>query len=105
MPVTDPSASQSRRPGDQAFADVSIVVPSYNARHHLERCLDTLREHAPGAEVIVVDGESADGSAEMVANKYPWVSLLTCANHGWGHATNRGVAIAKRQFLLLLNSD
>jgi len=87
------------------FGDISVVVPSYNARRHLVRCLETLREHLPDAEVVVVDGMSVDGSAEMVAREHPWVTLLRCSNHGWAHATNRGVELTTRPFLLFLNSD
>jgi N-acetylglucosaminyl-diphospho-decaprenol L-rhamnosyltransferase len=88
-----------------SFRDVSVIVPSYNARRHLARCLRALRDGLPDIEVVVVDGKSADGSAEMVAREHPEVTLLTCSNHGWAHATNRGVEVTTRQFLLFLNSD
>lgn len=87
------------------FGDISVVIPSYNGRQHLVRCLRTMQEHLPDAEVVVVDGGSADGSFEMVASEFPWVVLASCQNHGWAHATNRGMELATKRFLLLLNSD
>lgn len=87
------------------LAALSIVIPSYNARDLLARTLRTLAVVAPEAEVIVVDGESADGSADMVEAEFPSVSLLRQKNHGFAHATNRGIERASRPFVLLMNSD
>jgi len=84
---------------------LSIVIPSYNARPLLARTLRTLATAAPEAEVIVVDGESSDGSADMVRADFPSVTLVRQRNHGFAHATNRGIERASRPYVLLLNSD
>jgi GT2 family glycosyltransferase len=84
---------------------LSIVIPSYNARALLRRTLRTLAVAAPEAEVIVVDGASHDGSPEMVRAEFPSAILLELQNHGFGHATNRGLEVANGDFLLLCNSD
>lgn len=86
-------------------SEISIVIPSYNGRKFLERCLTTLSTEAPDAEIIVVDGQSPDGSAQLVRDRFPHVRLRSCKNHGWAHATNRGVEVAERPYLLCLNSD
>jgi GT2 family glycosyltransferase len=88
-----------------SFSDLSIIIPSYNARHHLTRCLTAVRDALPGAEVIVIDGASSDDSATMVAKEHPEVRLHIERNHGWAYATNRGVELSTRRFLLFLNSD
>ncbi len=84
---------------------LSIVIPSYNARPLLARTLRTLATAAPEAEVIVVDGESSDGSADMVRADFPSVTLVRQRNHGFAHATNRGIERASRPYVLFLNSD
>jgi len=84
---------------------LSIVIPSYNARGLLRRTLRTLAVAAPEAEVLVVDGRSRDGSAEMVRDEFPDVRLFEFENHGFAHAVNRGLEHATRDYLLLLNSD
>jgi hypothetical protein len=87
------------------LSEISVAIPSYNARHYLARCLRTLEKEAPETEVIVVDGASPDGSAQMVEAEFPGVVLSRVDNRGWAHATNRGLELATRRYLLLLNSD
>jgi len=84
--------------------DVSVIVVSYNARDHLERCLETVAGRAH--EVIVVDSGSTDGSRELVRERFPGVRLLELAeNRGYGAGANEGVRIASGRWFLLLNSD
>ena len=87
--------------------DVSIVIVSFNARADLERCLDSLHASPPAAghEIIVVDNQSRDGSAEAAA-KWPDVRVIqTSANLGFARATNVGIRASRGSNLLLLNSD
>ncbi len=88
-----------------SFADVSVVIPSYNGKDVLLKALATLREVAPGAEIIVVDGSSTDGSADAVARQFKTARVLSVRNHGFAHATNRGMEVASRSFVLMHNSD
>jgi N-acetylglucosaminyl-diphospho-decaprenol L-rhamnosyltransferase len=85
--------------------NLSIVIPSYNARALLRRTLRTLSVAAPEAEVIVVDGRSRDGSPEMVRAEFPAVHVLSHENHGFAHAINRGTEQASGEFVLFMNSD
>jgi GT2 family glycosyltransferase len=85
--------------------DLSVIIPSYNGQEHLDRTLSDLLDIAPRAEVIVVDGGSTDGSRQLVRDQYPNVRLLEVPNHGFSHATNRGVEASTRSLVLLLNSD
>lgn len=85
---------------------LSVILVSFNAREHLRLCLNSLARHEPGAEVIVVDNASRDGSAEMVAGQFPQVRLVqTGRNAGFAAANNAGLAVATRPFVALLNSD
>ncbi len=43
--------------------DVLVVIPTYNERENLRELLGGVREHAPGASVLVVDDGSPDGTA------------------------------------------
>jgi GT2 family glycosyltransferase len=84
---------------------LSIIIPSYNGKAVLEKCLGILAEIARDAEVIVVDGGSQDGSPELVETQFTWAKLMRVPNHGWAHATNRGFAAAKGEILITMNSD
>ena len=46
---------------------LSIVVPVLDEARHLETLLAELASTAPGVEVVVADGGSRDGSAEIAA--------------------------------------
>lgn len=88
--------------------DLSVVIVSFNTRDLLRECLHTLAAEAGGVryEAIVVDNASRDGSADMVAAEFPAVRLIRSAvNLGFGAANNRGFAIARGRYLVLLNSD
>jgi len=87
---------------------LSLIIVSYNTRDYLEECLksiyDTFQDIA--FEVIVVDNASADGSAALVQNKYPQVSLLAQeTNTGFGRANNSGFNVSCGDYVMLLNSD
>jgi|SRR4051812_5173763 rSAM/selenodomain-associated transferase 2 len=52
----------------EALRKISIIVPTVNEAPLIRALLLHLRERAPGAEIIVVDGGSADGTAEIAAD-------------------------------------
>ena len=87
---------------------LSIVIASFNTRELLERALRSIEAHAPraGHETIVVDNASADGSADMVAARFPGVRLVrNPANLGFAAASNRALALARGEYVFLMNSD
>jgi GT2 family glycosyltransferase len=87
---------------------VSVIVVNWNTRDILRICLESVAEHLAGEpqETIVVDNASSDGSAEMVEAAFPAVRLLrNPTNLGFGPANNIGMAAARGEFFLLLNSD
>jgi N-acetylglucosaminyl-diphospho-decaprenol L-rhamnosyltransferase len=84
--------------------DVSVVVVSFNAREHLQRCLSAVDGEA--YEVVVVDNGSNDGSGELVQARFPLVQLLQLdSNVGLPAANNAGIRVASGRYILLLNSD
>lgn len=87
---------------------ISVIIVSWNARRHLENCLNSLREHGGPLlrEVIVVDNASTDGSAEMVERFFPEVRLIRAGeNLGFARANNLGMRQASGSLLALINSD
>ena len=62
--------------------------------------------HPWSSEVIVVDNNSADGSAQMVAQEFPEVNLIANReNRGFTSANNQGLALSRGRYVLFLNPD
>jgi GT2 family glycosyltransferase len=90
--------------------DLSVVISTFNTRAMLAACLESVFHDLERAglnyEVIVVDDASTDGSAEMVAARFPQVRLLRHAvNQGYARANNAGMCAAGGAAVFLLNSD
>ncbi len=88
--------------------DLSIVIVNWNTREMLGDCLTSVRAGLRGitAEVIVVDNASTDGSAGMVADAFPEVTLIrNTENRGFAAANNQAFELARGRHILLLNSD
>ncbi|HEX4730942.1 MAG TPA: glycosyltransferase family 2 protein [Solirubrobacterales bacterium] len=84
--------------------DVAVVIPSWNSRDLLARCLDSLVGQDVALEVIVVDNGSRDGSLELLAER--GIRHLDFPdNRGFAVAVNRGVEATRAPSLLSLNAD
>lgn len=86
---------------------VSVVVVCWNAREHLDACLDSLQQQShPALEVIVVDSGSTDGSVDHLKSAHPWVRLHAAGkNIGYAAANNVGFQLAKGEYVVVLNPD
>lgn len=86
-----------------------VIVSATGAREHLRACLTSLERHPArlGPTVVhVVDNASEDGTAAMVAERFPRVRLERLPwNAGFPAANNRVLARATAPFVLLLNPD
>src|SRR5690606_17289824 len=74
----------------------------------LEQCLTSVFKATNGiaAEVFVVDNNSSDNSLEMVRKQFPEVIIIANKdNVGFSKANNQAMAIAKGEYILLLNPD
>ena len=87
---------------------VSVVVPSYNHRPYLEEALASALETSLPLELVVVDDGSTDGSTELLgswAEKDGRLRYYPQENAGAHAALNRGIALARGELVLILNSD
>lgn len=82
---------------------VSIIVPALNEAESLARLLPALAQTCPGAEVVVVDGESWDDTPAVV-RRYSHVRLVS-SGRGRARQMNTGAKVAKGEVLLFLHAD
>ncbi len=81
---------------------LSVIVPMLNERLAIAKSLSALRAGAPGAELIVVDGGSTDGSLELVAGR---CDKLLKAPAGRALQMNYGAREAKGDILAFVHAD
>jgi GT2 family glycosyltransferase len=85
-----------------------IVIVSWNSCRHLERCLASLASSRPATPhtITVVDNASSDGTADMVAARFPSVRLIrNSENLGFARGNNVALRADVSELLLLLNPD
>lgn len=90
------------------IADIAVVIVNWNTREDLRAALASCFAHSDGLaiSIIVVDNGSADGSAEMVRDQFPRVTLIANEdNVGYTVACNQGMHAADARYYLMLNSD
>lgn len=91
---------------------ISLIIPIYNVEDYVEKCLESaLRQNYSNLEILIIDDCSTDKSMEVVnkvIKKYPERNALIIShtqNKGLGAARNTGIAQAKGEYIMFLDSD
>ncbi|MEK7652986.1 MAG: glycosyltransferase family 2 protein [Patescibacteria group bacterium] len=88
--------------------EISIIINNYQTRGLLKQCLKGILTYPPSVpyEIIVVDNNSRDGSAEMVKENFPAIKLIE-AKENLGHhkGNNLGIKNSTGKYILILNTD
>lgn len=87
---------------------ISVVIVNWNGREPLRACLASLYRHEKTAdmEIIVSDNGSTDGSVAMLKEGFPAVRVIeNGGNLGFGAGNNRALAVARGEYVLMLNPD
>src|SRR5208283_2760397 len=88
--------------------DLTIIIPSYNTRDLLRQCIKSIYQHTTGItfEIICIDDNSPDKSADMVAQEFPKVILVrNNINQFYARNNNLGMGMSRARYACLLNSD
>lgn len=90
---------------------LTILTPAYNRAYTLQRAYDSLcRQTSFDFEWVVVDDGSTDNTEELMlgweaeTTAFP-ITYVKQENGGKHRAVNRGVALAKGGYILILDSD
>ncbi len=86
---------------------ISIIIPVYNAKQTIERCVDSiLAQTLPASELILIDDGSTDGSAEILdrlATEH--TQVVHIPNGGVSHARNLGMELATGDWISFVDAD
>ena len=86
---------------------ISIITVTKNCVSTLRRTLDSVKViKASDIEYIVIDGQSTDGTLDILGEYRAYVDqLVSEADTGIYNAMNKGAARANGQYVLFLNGD
>lgn len=88
---------------------VSIIIPVYNGREYLTKCLDSvLAQSYKSFETIIVNDGSTDDTAE-ICNEYALgdhrIAVMHVENGGPAAARNHGIEKSQGEFIFFLDAD
>ncbi|HEX8615073.1 MAG TPA: glycosyltransferase family 2 protein [Telluria sp.] len=90
---------------------LSIIVPAYNVQHYIAQCLGSvLDQMGPGHELIVIDDGSHDATLARIRallDARPDIASTVLAqdNQGIAVARNNGLAAARGEYIVFVDSD
>lgn len=91
---------------------ISVIVPVYNAKEDVRKCLESIKENFDfsDGEVILADDCSQEETfsyLETEATAYPdkFMLIRNTENSGFPKTCNNGIARARGEIVVLLNSD
>ena len=94
--------TRSRRDVHALSPRISVVIPAYNEAANLPHVLALLPEHA---EVVLVDGQSTDGTVAVTRALRPDATILQQERRGRGDALASGLAAATGEIIVTLDAD
>jgi glycosyltransferase involved in cell wall biosynthesis len=83
--------------------NVSIIIPTFNRKQSLVRCLKGISRDV---EVVVVDDGSSDGTAEAIEQAdHPNLKYIRQSNQGPAAARNAGISVASGNYIAFTDDD
>jgi len=89
--------------------DISIIIPVYNSKNHLQLCLNSIiNQTLSNIEIICINDGSTDNSLEIL-NEYKIkdnrIKIIDQKNQGSGISRNIGIKNSKGKFIAFMDSD
>lgn len=88
---------------------ISVIIPVYNGEKFLRDCLDSVTGQTyKDLQIILIDDGSKDQSGAICdeyASKDPRIEVLHCENGGQAEARNRGLKLAKGEWIGFVDDD
>jgi len=85
---------------------ITTIIPAYNCERYLAEAIESAlaQRHHPH-EIIVIDDGSTDDTAKVARRFEPAIRYSSQANGGIGSARNRGIDLARSDFIAFLDAD
>jgi len=84
---------------------VDVVIPAYNCKTHIQRCVESvLKQDYQNKKIVVVDDFSKDGTASKL-KRYPIKVIRNKNNEGLARTINRGIRETNGRYILVLQDD
>ncbi|MBE9144578.1 glycosyltransferase [Planktothrix mougeotii] len=89
------------------MAIISVVIPAYNAEKTIKQTIDSiLNQTFQDFEIIVINDGSTDSTLDIVSHIHdPRIQVFSYPNSGAPTSRNRGLALAKGEYIALLDAD
>ena len=88
---------------------VSLLIPIYNVERYLRECLDSaVNQTLDNIEIICINDGSTDSSPDIIReymDRDSRIKLIDKANSGYGDSMNRGLDMARGEYVGILESD
>jgi len=99
------SHAQTRTEDASNRATIGIIVPAFNEEGSIHDVVQQLRQHAPDAEIIVVDDGSTDAT-EREARREPGIAVVSHErNRGYGAALKSGMRVCSASIIVWFDGD
>ncbi len=88
--------------------DISIIIVNYNSYELTSACIRSVQTYTTGVpyEIVLVDNASTECDPQRFKDVFPDIVLVRSQlNGGFATGNNVGIAVAKGEYILLLNSD
>ncbi len=95
--------------GTNDYPLISVIVPVYNVKKYLSKCMETLlAQNYVNYEIILIDDGSTDGSGiicDEYGSRYDFVNVIHQNNGGLSAARNAGIAFSNGEYVTFVDSD
>jgi hypothetical protein len=86
-----------------SLVSVSLIIPTLNEAENLRYLLPLIPEIVD--ELVIVDGDSSDGTLDVVRELRPDATIVIDTRRGKGHALHSGFAAARGDILVMMDAD
>lgn len=87
---------------------ITFIVPVYQSADYLPTCLNSILAQNISKEIIIIDDGSPDNGLQIAldyAKQYDFITVIHSRNEGLSAARNKGIRLAKGEFLFFVDSD